>query len=143
MQWWYYRGAVTTPVDIPGKGPTVVRPRDRFQAPFSAVANLKRLRLVVPCKPPKGESPPPKKTEPAKAPQERAVTAATVVALPAEPQAKVTEVAPPPEEKPKKEAKPKESEEPELLLEKEPLEKEPLEELSKSSKSSSRSKRKS
>ena len=53
MQWWYYRGTVTTPINIPGKGPTVIRPRDKFQAPLAAVVHLKKLGYVVICKPPK------------------------------------------------------------------------------------------
>jgi len=57
MQWWLYKGSVTTPVDVPGKGPTVIKPRMKFQAPPRAVANLKRIGLVVPCKDPN----PPKK----------------------------------------------------------------------------------
>lgn len=91
MQWWYYRGQVTTPIDIPGKGPTVVRPRDRFQAPFAAVAHLKKMGRVVPCKPPKEAAPAKSLPTPGKDVQERAVTLATVVASSAEPQAKVTE----------------------------------------------------
>lgn len=89
MQWWYYRGQVTTPIDIPGKGPTVLRPRDKFQAPFASVAHLRRLKKVVPCKAPEAV---PAKPEPAaKIVAERAVTPSTVVASESEPQAKVTE----------------------------------------------------
>lgn len=99
MQWWYYRGQVTTPIDIPGKGPTVLRPRDKFQAPFGAVAHLKRLGRVVPCKPPpeaKKEKAKPKvepksKPTPPKGAEERAVAAPTVVASSAEPKAEVKE----------------------------------------------------
>ena len=88
MQWWYYRGQVTTPIDIPGKGPTVLRPRDKFQAPFTAVAHLRRLKKVVPCKPP--EEAEIQASEP-KSQQERAVTPPTVVASKAEPKAEVVE----------------------------------------------------
>lgn len=95
MQWWLYKGAVTTPIDIPGKGPTVIRPRDKFQAPFAAVANLKRLGRVVPCRPPKEvkePAPEPKRaTEPPKAVEERAVAPPTVVASKSEPKAEVVE----------------------------------------------------
>jgi len=95
MQWWYYKGQVTTPIDIPGKGPTVIRPRDRFQAPFAAVAHLKRLGHIVPCKPPKEvlrqavvtKSEP----EPEKKLEERAVQPASVVASMAEPKAEVVD----------------------------------------------------
>lgn len=112
MQWWYYRGQVTTPVNIPGKGPTVVRPRDKFQAPFSAVAHLKRMGRVVACKAPKEPPVPKSQPEAGKDVQVRAVAVATVVASTAEPQAKVTEnenvVASVAEEKP--EEKPPEDE---------------------------------
>lgn len=111
MQWWYYRGQVTTPIDIPGKGPTVVRPRDRFQAPFAAVAHLKKMGRVVPCKPPKEAAPPKTPPVPGKSVQERAVTTATVVASTAEPQAKVTE---------KKEEPAPEAEKAKAMPEKEP-----------------------
>lgn len=43
MPTWYYRGKTTTPVDIPGRGIVVIRPRTRFEAPESAVAHLKSL----------------------------------------------------------------------------------------------------
>lgn len=95
MQWWYYSGQVTTPIDIPGKGPTVLRPREKFQAPLVAVAHLKRIGRVVPCKPPseakvmtpepKSQPTPPKKLE------ERAVAPPTVVASKTEPKAEVVE----------------------------------------------------
>jgi hypothetical protein len=52
MPWWYYRGRVTTPVEIPGKGSTIIRPRMRFQAPLPAVMHLKNIGLVVACEPP-------------------------------------------------------------------------------------------
>jgi len=95
MQWWYYRGQVTTPIDIPGKGPTVIRPRDKFEAPLGAVAHLKRLGLVVACKPQREvvRQPPPTKSEPAppKQLEERAVAPASVVASRAEPRAEVVE----------------------------------------------------
>jgi len=79
MQWWYYRGQVTTPIDIPGKGPTVLRPRDKFQAPFASVAHLRRLKRVVQCKPPKELD------------EERAVALPVVIASKAEPKAEVVE----------------------------------------------------
>jgi len=102
MQWWYYRGQVTTPVDIPGKGPTVLRPREKFQAPLAAVAHLKRLGRVVACKPPpeakvatqepKVAVPEPKsKPAPPKKLEERAVTPPTVVASETEPKAEIVE----------------------------------------------------
>lgn len=95
MQWWYYRGQVTTPIDIPGKGPTVIRPRDKFEAPLGAVAHLKRLGLVVACKAPKevARQAAIPKSEPAspKKLEERAVAPASVVASRAEPKAEVIE----------------------------------------------------
>lgn len=95
MQWWYYRGQVTTPIDIPGKGPTVIRPREKFQAPYSAVAHLKRLKRVVPCKPPKeargAPQPPKSEAKPPQKPEGAAVAATSVVASKAEPQATVVE----------------------------------------------------
>lgn len=62
MNWWLYKGSVTTPVVIPGRGPTIIQPRMKFQAPPAAVAHLKRIGMVVPCKdpnPPKKEAPAP------------------------------------------------------------------------------------
>jgi hypothetical protein len=95
MQWWYYRGQVTTPIDIPGKGPTVIRPREKFQAPFAAVAHLKRLGRVVPCKPPKEvlrqSSVTKSEPESEKKLEERAVQPASVVASMAEPKAEVVD----------------------------------------------------
>lgn len=95
MQWWLYKGAVTTPIDIPGKGPTVIRPRDKFQAPFAAVAHLKKLGRVVPCKPPpeakEAKATPKSPPKPPKAAEERAVAPPTVVASKSEPQAEVAE----------------------------------------------------
>ena len=94
MQWWYYRGQVTTPIDIPGKGPTVLRPRDKFQAPFAAVAHLSKLKMVVKCKAPKEAKE--KKVAPKIEPEveknieKRAVVPATVVAS-KEPIAEITE----------------------------------------------------
>lgn len=44
---WYYRGRVTHPVNIPGRGPIVLTPRSRFQAPTAAVSDLVRAKLVV------------------------------------------------------------------------------------------------
>lgn len=70
MQWWLYKGSVTTPVDIPGQGPTIIKPRMKFQAPVPAVANLRRNGLVVPC-----ADPNPKK-------KESAVLAKPVAAVP-------------------------------------------------------------
>jgi len=52
MNWWLYKGSVTTPVDIPGQGPTIIQPRMKFQAPPAAVSRLKRIGMVVPCKDP-------------------------------------------------------------------------------------------
>ena len=77
MQWWLYKGSVTTPVDIPGQGPTIIRPRMKFQAPPRVVANLKRAGLVVPC-----ADPTPKKKE------ESAALAKPVAAVPKSEQSK-------------------------------------------------------
>lgn len=46
MARWFYSGKVTTPVNIPGRGPSIIQPRMTFDAPESAVAHLLRLRLV-------------------------------------------------------------------------------------------------
>jgi hypothetical protein len=51
MAWWIYLGKVTTPIDIPGRGPVVLVPRYRFEAPMSSVAHLVRLKYVQPLKP--------------------------------------------------------------------------------------------
>lgn len=102
MNWWYYKGQVTTPIDIPGKGPTVIRPRERFQAPLAAVAHLKRLGRVVPCKPPKevlktaqeakeGTEAPKSASPKEKKLEERAPVPPTVVASKSEPKAEVVE----------------------------------------------------
>jgi len=47
MPRWYYRGRNTTPINIPDKGSIVLRPRDRFEAPASAVARLVSAGLVT------------------------------------------------------------------------------------------------
>lgn len=52
MEWWLYKGNVTTPVDVPGQGPTIIRPRMKFQAPLRSVAHLKSIGLVVLCRDP-------------------------------------------------------------------------------------------
>lgn len=44
MPFWYYAGRVTTPINIPGQGPIVLKPRSRFHAPQSAVAHLLRTK---------------------------------------------------------------------------------------------------
>lgn len=51
MAWWIYLGRVTTPIDIPGRGPVVLVPRYKFEAPMSSVAHLVRLKYVRPLKP--------------------------------------------------------------------------------------------
>jgi hypothetical protein len=51
MAWWIYLGKVTTPIDIPGRGPVVLVPRYKFEAPMSSVAHLVRLKYVQPLKP--------------------------------------------------------------------------------------------
>lgn len=68
MPWWYYKGKTTTPVDLPGSGPTIIKPRMRFEAPLSAVAHLKRIGMVAICEPPKtqGKAVQPPKEDPAK-----------------------------------------------------------------------------
>jgi hypothetical protein len=43
MAYWHYSGRVTTPINVPGRGPIVLRPREKFHAPQSAVAHLLRL----------------------------------------------------------------------------------------------------
>jgi len=55
MPHWYYRGRVTTPVNIPGVGSVVLRPNMRFEAPEASVAHLKRMKppMVVEVAPPK------------------------------------------------------------------------------------------
>jgi hypothetical protein len=60
MAWWIYLGKVTTPIDIPGKGPTVLVPRHKFEAPMSSVAHLVRLKKVVALKPHQIPKPPEK-----------------------------------------------------------------------------------
>ena len=52
MQWWIYLGRITTPVVLPDTGPTIIRPRMKFQAPQKAVAHLQKLGLVRPIKEP-------------------------------------------------------------------------------------------
>lgn len=52
MQWWIYLGRITTPVVLPETGPTIIRPRMKFQAPQRAVAHLQKLGLVRPIKEP-------------------------------------------------------------------------------------------
>lgn len=109
--WWYYRGSVTTPVDIDGK-PTVLRPRMKFEAPSVAVAHLVRIGQVVPCKAPKVVAPPPPKSPPDVAPVVKGdapVVAAVVESVGAEPSAEVSEVEEPKaelEEAPRVEEKP-------------------------------------
>jgi hypothetical protein len=74
MAWWIYLGKVTTPIDIPGRGPVVLVPRLKFEAPMSSVAHLVRLKYVAPLKPfqiPKEAAPKPAPVavpEPAPAP---------------------------------------------------------------------------
>jgi hypothetical protein len=46
MPYWYYSGRTTTPIEIPGKGPIVLKPRSKFHAPQSSVAHLLRIKLV-------------------------------------------------------------------------------------------------
>ena len=60
MAWWIYLGKVTTPIDIPGKGPTVLVPRHKFEAPMSSVAHLVRLKKVAALKPHQIPNPPEK-----------------------------------------------------------------------------------
>lgn len=52
MQWWIYLGRITTPVVLPETGPTIIKPRMKFQAPQKAVAHLQKLGLVRPIKEP-------------------------------------------------------------------------------------------
>lgn len=54
MQWWYYRGTVTTTIDLPGQIGVVIKPRQQFRAPMNAVAHLRKIKLVTPSRPPKG-----------------------------------------------------------------------------------------
>ena len=72
MAYWYYTGRVTTPINVPGKGPIVLRPRERFHAPPSAVAHL--LRLDPPLV--KRLPDPPPSVEPEQAKQEAVPAAA-------------------------------------------------------------------
>jgi hypothetical protein len=68
MAYWHYSGRITTPINVPGKGPIVLRPREKFHAPQSAVAHLLRLNppLVkrLPDPPPSAEPPPKKEAAP-------------------------------------------------------------------------------
>jgi hypothetical protein len=103
--WWYYKGRVTTPIDIPGQGPTVIKRGDKFQCPFGPVANLKRQGLVVPCKPPRQAKVPIEPTEPPQVEEpketdvkEDAVELPTVVASNTEPEGVAAVVEPPPNE---------------------------------------------
>lgn len=47
MAYWYYSGRTTTPIDIPGKGPVVLKPRAKFHAPQASVAHLLRIKMVT------------------------------------------------------------------------------------------------
>ena len=46
MPWWYYKGKITKPVNN-GENVVIIKPGDTFEAPVSAVADLKRINLVV------------------------------------------------------------------------------------------------
>jgi hypothetical protein len=69
VAWWIFLGKVTSPIDYgitafinesgpkpvvekrDPKGPTVLTPRLKFEAPMSAVSHLRRLKQVAPLKP--------------------------------------------------------------------------------------------
>jgi hypothetical protein len=47
MATWYYKGTTPAPVEIPGRGSVVIRPKSRFEAPITSVSHLVRSGLVV------------------------------------------------------------------------------------------------
>ena len=57
MAHWYYKGRSTTPIDHPEKGPIVLTPMMRFEAPIATVNHLIQANLV------KRLPDPPKKAE--------------------------------------------------------------------------------
>ena len=47
MPRWRYIYPITATVDLPGKGPTVLRPQDEFEAPRATVKHLVKIKRVV------------------------------------------------------------------------------------------------
>jgi hypothetical protein len=44
MPYWYYAGKTTSCVEIPGRGPVILVPRERFHAPRASVHHLLKTR---------------------------------------------------------------------------------------------------
>lgn len=80
MATWHYKGTSPTPVEIPGRGSVVIRPKARFEAPIASVSHLLRSNMVVRVKDAKPT------TDPVD-PQSDAVSEQPVASAPAAPEA--------------------------------------------------------